>query len=75
MSFDDTCSVCGRHLYAFCEDAIAKKEEHIGWGYVGDDVLCVACMIDKLEEPRCPHWVANDHVHDCETAWRCKKKE
>jgi hypothetical protein len=37
--------------------------------------LCVACMIDKLEEPRCPHWVANDHVHDCETAWRCTKKE
>jgi uncharacterized small protein (DUF1192 family) len=145
MSFDDTCTKCGRHLYAFCTDAIAKKEEHWGWGSVGEDeVLCVGCMIERIEalqneitdakalvfnstiprtvddmrdtlddqigllneraalrksileaklaereeecckhlrtitelyKYRCPHWVANDYVHDCETGWRCSKKE
>jgi hypothetical protein len=43
-------------------------------------------MLDKINtlkatnavlksKPTCPHWVANDYVHDCETSWRCNKEE
>jgi hypothetical protein len=48
MSFDDTCSVCGVHLYAFCEDA-PTEIGHIGWKVLDSgEVLCVVCMSDRL---------------------------
>ena len=39
-------------------------------------VAALEAVIKELEnEPRCPHWKANDYVHDKETAWRCDVSE
>ena len=37
-------------------------------------VAALEAVIKELEnEPRCPHWKANDYVYDKETAWRCDR--